>query len=100
MYLARSAQAEEVFRRELERAIRLIRENPPRNVAPLPSRDSRRIVLTGFPYSIVYTTDGSYSLVLAIAHAKQKPGYVCHVTRLQTCSLKRHVIVPNRQAVP
>ena len=72
-YLSRSTQAEEAFRRELERAIRLIRDTP--KTWPRYLHGTRRVVLTGFPYSIVYTTDGSYSLVLAIAHAKRKPGY-------------------------
>ena len=72
-YLSRSTQAEEAFRRELERAIRLIRDTP--ETWPRYLHGTRRVVLTGFPYSIVYTTDASYSLVLAIAHAKRKPGY-------------------------
>jgi len=53
-YLSRSTQAEEAFRRELERAIRLIRETP--ETWPRYLHGTRRIVLTGFPYSIVYTT--------------------------------------------
>ena len=29
----------------------------------------------GFPYRLIYWTDGEYSLVVAIAHAKRRPGY-------------------------
>ena len=72
-YFSKSAQAEEAFRMELERAIRLIREAP--ETWPRYLHGTRRFILTAFPYSLVYTTDGSYSLVIAIAHANRKPGY-------------------------
>ena len=72
-YFSKSAQAEEAFRMELERAIRLIREAP--ETWPRYLHGTRRFILTAFPYSLVYTTDGSHSLVIAIAHANRRPGY-------------------------
>ena len=72
-YFSKSAQAEEAFRMELERAIRLIREAP--ETWPRYLHGTRRFILTAFPYSLVYTTDGSYSLVIAITHANRRPGY-------------------------
>jgi hypothetical protein len=36
--------------------------------------DTRRFILDRFPYSLVYKTDGTDSLILAIAHARRKPG--------------------------
>lgn len=51
----------------------LIRETP--DTWPRYLHGTRRFILTGFPYSLVYTTDGSYSLIIAIAHAKRAPGY-------------------------
>lgn len=35
----------------------------------------RRCRLRRFPYSVIYTHDGSDLLVLAIAHQHRKPGY-------------------------
>lgn len=72
-YLSKSATAEEAFRRELERAVTLIREHP--ETWPSYVYGTRRFVLHRFPYSVVYRTDGASSLIVAIAHAKRKPGY-------------------------
>ena len=72
-YLSKSPALEEVFRQEIERAIGLIRAHPetwPRYVL-----GTRRFILDRFPYSLVYKTDGTYSLIVAIAHAKRRPGY-------------------------
>ena len=38
----------------------------------------RRCRLRRFPYSVVYTQDGTDLLVLAIAHQHRKPGYWAH----------------------
>jgi plasmid stabilization system protein ParE len=56
-YFSKSAQAEEAFRIELERAIRLIREAP--ETWPRYLHGTRRFIFTAFPNSLVYTTDGS-----------------------------------------
>lgn len=72
-YLSKSSQAEELFRFELERAIELIRQSP--ETWPRYLHGTRRVVLERFPYSVVYTTDGRDSLIIAIAHASRRPGY-------------------------
>ena len=72
-YLSKTAAAEEAFRSELERAVELIREHP--ETWPTYVHGTRRFVLRRFPYSIVYRTDGTTSLIVAVAHAKRKPGF-------------------------
>jgi plasmid stabilization system protein ParE len=72
-YAARSPQAEERFRAELAKAIETIRENP--ELCPADEDGLRKLRLAGFPYSLLYWTDGHESHVLAVAHAKRRPGY-------------------------
>jgi hypothetical protein len=72
-YLSKSVAVEELFRLEIERAITLIRDHP--ETWPIYILGTRRFVLPRFPYSLVYKTDGPHSLIVAIAHAKRKPGY-------------------------
>ena len=72
-YLTKSAAAEEAFRKELEHAVALIREHP--ETWPTYVHGTRRFVLHRFPYSLVYRTDGTSSLIIAVAHAKRKPGF-------------------------
>jgi hypothetical protein len=72
-YRERSRNVEDRFRVALRRAIKEIRDAPQR----WPSDDDglRFCRLAGFPYRLIYWTDGAYSLVLAIAHTKRRPGY-------------------------
>ena len=72
-YLSKSTAAEEAFRRELEHAVALIRERP--EAWPPYVHGTRRFVLRRFPYSVIYRTDGTSSLIVAVAHAKRKPGF-------------------------
>jgi plasmid stabilization system protein ParE len=72
-YVSKSAAAEEAFRKELEHAVELIREHP--DTWPTYVHGTRRFVLHRFPCSLVYRTDGTSSLVVAVAHAKRKPGF-------------------------
>ena len=72
-YQARSPQAAELFRRELEYAIGRIREAP--EAWPRYLHGTRRYVLRVFPYSVIYTTAGENSLVVAIAHSKRRADY-------------------------
>jgi toxin ParE1/3/4 len=72
-YLSKSPAVEEAFRQELERAIALIREHP--ETWPTYVLGTRRFILNRFPYSLVYKTDATHALIVAIAHAKRKPGY-------------------------
>jgi hypothetical protein len=72
-YRARSQSVEERFRVSLRRAIGDIREAPQRWAADDDGIRSCRVA--GFPYQLIYWTDGDYSLVVAIAHSKRRPGY-------------------------
>jgi toxin ParE1/3/4 len=72
-YRARSVQAAELFRRELEDAIGRIREAP--ETWPRYLHGTRRYVLRVFPYCVIYTTDGQNSIVIAIAHSKRRADY-------------------------
>ena len=72
-YAARSPHAAERFRLELKRVIQSIRDAPER--WPADDDGLRRARLIGFPYSLVYWTDGSDSLVVSIAHAHRRPGF-------------------------
>lgn len=72
-YRDRSQGVEERFRRALRRAIADIREAPDR--WPADDDGLRCCRMAGFPYRLIYWTDGSYSLVVAIAHNKRRPGY-------------------------
>jgi hypothetical protein len=72
-YATRSAQAEERFRSELEKAVEAIRESPER--WPADEDGLRKARLPGFPFSLLYWTDGRDSHVVAVAHAKRRPGY-------------------------
>jgi plasmid stabilization system protein ParE len=72
-YAAQSPQAAERFRQELKRAIRSIGDAPER--WPPDEDGLRRLRLNGFPYSLVYWTDGNDSLIVSVAHAKRRPEY-------------------------
>ena len=72
-YRLRSQPVEERFRVALRRAIGDIREAPGR--WPADDDGLRQCQVAGFPYRLIYWTDGDYSLVVAIAHSKRRPGY-------------------------
>ena len=63
----------DAFLIEALKTIQLI-ENFPQAWHPLTPL-IRRCRLRRFPYSVVYTQDGTNLLVLAIAHQHRKPGY-------------------------
>jgi len=72
-YRLRSRVVEERFRLALRHAIATIREAPER--WPADDDGLRQCRVVGFPYRLIYWTDGEYSLVVAIAHSKRRPGY-------------------------
>lgn len=72
-YLQHSARAADGFFAELERAVQLILEGPLRWA--LHVHGTRRLVLTKYPYSVVYKTTAGVVVVYAFAHAKRRPGY-------------------------
>ncbi|HXT22259.1 MAG TPA: type II toxin-antitoxin system RelE/ParE family toxin [Thermoanaerobaculia bacterium] len=72
-YFERSLEAAARFLTELDRATLLIRETP--TVWPSFGRGTRKYVLQGFPYSVIYREVGDELQVVAVAHGKRKPGY-------------------------
>jgi hypothetical protein len=58
---------------EIDRAFSLIDESPERWPAYVGA--TRRFLLGKFPFSIVYRARAGSILVLAVAHAKRRPGY-------------------------
>ena len=72
-YRVRSQAVEERFRLALKAAIAAIRQAPER--WPADEDGFRYHRVAGFPYRLIYWTDGQSSLVVAIAHSKRRPGY-------------------------
>jgi hypothetical protein len=72
-YRERSHDVEERFRVALRRSIREIREVPER--WPADGDGLRSCRVAGFPYRLIYWSEGDCSLVVAIAHSKRRPGY-------------------------
>jgi plasmid stabilization system protein ParE len=72
-YHARSPRAAARFLAEVDKATLLIRETP--TVWPSFEAGTRRYVLSGFPYSIIYRELGDILQVIAVAHHKRRPGY-------------------------
>jgi plasmid stabilization system protein ParE len=64
------------FLTEVERCVAEIAEHP--TGWPVDPRDprARRIVMSRFPYSVVYVAlPGGDLVIVAVAHAKRRPGY-------------------------
>ena len=72
-YAARSTGAANAFLIELDHAIEQIRSGPGR--WPLHVHETRRYLMHHFPFSVIYKEIGSTIYVIAVAHAKRKPGY-------------------------
>lgn len=72
-YLERSPRAAARFLTEIDRATLLIRETP--TVWPSFEGGTRRYVLQGFPYSVIYREIRDHLQVVAVAHGKRRPGY-------------------------
>jgi len=72
-YRERSPTAAINFESAFDRAIRTIGEAPHR--WPIYLADCRRYALHQFPFIIVYSTLGSHTVVLAVAHGHRRPGY-------------------------
>lgn len=61
------------FRLFVESAVQSISENPfCYRVLHAPFR---RCLLQKFPYSIIFSIESDYLLIIAVAHVKRKPGY-------------------------
>jgi plasmid stabilization system protein ParE len=72
-YLERSFLAASKFVEAISRGMDMIVEAPDR--WPAGGRGTRRFLLQRFPFAIVYRDLPAAIQVLAIAHARRKPGY-------------------------
>ncbi|MFO0592033.1 MAG: type II toxin-antitoxin system RelE/ParE family toxin [Polyangiaceae bacterium] len=72
-YFERDPRVADRFVRELDAALEKIAHAPQR--WPVYLHGTRRVRMTRFPYLLPYREEPSRILVVAIAHAKRKPGY-------------------------
>ena len=72
-YRERNEAASTRFRRELDRAVDLISERPEAGSPYL--RGARRVLLRRFPFFVVYRVWGEQVQIVAVAHARRRPGY-------------------------
>ena len=72
-YETRSEAAAKTFIAEIDHAIEQIRQAPARWPAYL--EGTRRYLLHRFPFSVVYREHRSRIQIVAVAHARRKPGY-------------------------
>jgi toxin ParE1/3/4 len=72
-YRERNATAAARFRRELDRVVELIAERP--DAAPPYIGSTRRFLLRRFPFFVVYRVFDRHVQVVAVAHARRRPGY-------------------------
>ena len=72
-YRERNETASGRFQRELDRAIERISEQPETGSPYL--SNTRRVLLRRFPFFIVYRVRGGVLEIVAVAHARRRPGY-------------------------
>jgi len=72
-YFERSPKAAEAFLAEVEASLAKIVSFP--QLQPPYTRNTRKRVLERFPYSVIFQERNDIILVIAIAHAKRRPGY-------------------------
>jgi len=72
-YLSRDRRAGAEFLLELERAIERIAFDP--GIWPRQPSGNRRYLLRRFPFIVVYREIGDRIQILAVAHARRRPGY-------------------------
>jgi plasmid stabilization system protein ParE len=72
-YDQRDSDAAIRFALAIDAAIDSISNNPTR--WPSTRKNARRFVLRDFPFAVVYTFENSTVRIVAIAHARRRPGY-------------------------
>jgi plasmid stabilization system protein ParE len=72
-YRDRNETASTRFRGELDRVVELIAERP--EAAPPYVGNTRRFLLRRFPFFVVYRVHNDHVEVVAVAHARRRPGY-------------------------
>ncbi len=72
-YFKRNPGAAGAFLTEIGAGMAQIASHP--QLYPSYTVNTRRCVLSGFPYSVVFQEKDDIILVVAVAHAKRRPGY-------------------------
>ena len=72
-YRERNETASGRFQRELDRAIERISQWPETGSPYL--SNTRRVLLRRFPFFVVYRVRGDDLEIVAVAHARRRPGY-------------------------
>ena len=72
-YMERSPSAADAFTKELDNAILQVSNFPQQGLSFI--RETRRFLLRRFPFSVVYRESEEHIEVIAVAHARRKPGY-------------------------
>ena len=69
----RNPEAAAAFLTEVQTSLAQIVSHP--RIHPLYSKNTRRCILAGFPYSVIFREKEDTILVVAVAHAKRRVGY-------------------------
>jgi toxin ParE1/3/4 len=72
-YRERNDTAAVRFRHELDRVVEFVAERP--EAAPPYIGNTRRFLLRRFPFFVVYRVYNGHVQVVAVAHARRRPGY-------------------------
>lgn len=72
-YFKRSPEAADAFLTEIGASVKQIASHP--QLYPAYTKNTRRRVLANYPYSVVFQEKEDMILVVAVAHAKRRPGY-------------------------
>lgn len=72
-YFKRSPEAADAFLTEIGASLAQIASRP--RLYPAYTKNSRKRVLANFPYSVIFQEKDDVILVIAVAHAKRRPGY-------------------------
>ena len=73
-YRERNEIASARFQQELDRAVDLISERGPNTGSPYLG-NTRRVLLRRFPFFVVYRVRDDNVQIVAVAHARRRPGY-------------------------
>ncbi|HBW58353.1 MAG TPA: plasmid stabilization protein [Oscillatoriales bacterium UBA8482] len=72
-YAEQSSEVAQAFINVIEDAVYRIKESPTRWAVL--DENVRRCLTRKFPYSILYTIEPDYILILAVTHCSREPGY-------------------------
>ncbi len=72
-YFQRNPEAASAFLTEIGASLARIAAHP--QLFPVYTKNTRKCVLAKLPYSVIYKEKDEVILIVAIAHAKRRPGY-------------------------